>query len=103
MLRRLLLSLLIACLAIPAIVAPVSAAPATHHETMAMNATDCHHKPAPMAPSHCQKDCIGCIAPYAGVPPLHRPALNAAAPLAEYGEDQIAGIGPGPETPPPRA
>ncbi|MBC2664742.1 hypothetical protein H7F51_04325 [Novosphingobium flavum] len=113
MLRRVLMALLVLCLALPAAALPVAhehtapAMPAHEHHAAAhaMNGhdqrqpTDERHSP-PVAPAH---DCIGCVADSGGIaamPPVvewrglaPRPALAAS------------GIGHlrDPETPPPRA
>lgn len=107
MLRRFLMAVLIACLAIPAAAMPL-AHPAEEAATT-VAAMDCHGKSAP-APAHHQQspapmkhDCIGCIAPIGfapaasaplalpGQPPL--PVLVSAAALARAG----------PDTPPPKS
>lgn len=107
MLRRFLMAVLIACLAIPAAAMPL-AHPAAQGQPAAA-AMDCHGKAAPAPDHHRQSpapmkhDCIGCIAPIGftpaapaplalpGQPPV--PALVSAAALARSG----------PDTPPPKS
>ena len=112
MLRRLILSLLIACLAFPAAAMPFLHARMGHgpeaHQTMAMPAR--HHA---MPASHhddgtagtvtgSAHECIGCMARYDGVAAPEAPVLAADLPCCIVAPAQIAGTGPGPETPAPR-
>jgi len=110
MFRRLLMTLLIACLALPAAAMPLVHGPAPapqlqpqHHATMMAGHE--HHAPARHSePQHqaAQHDCIGCIAPLAG---LAAPALQHLQP-AELPRpalaDRLGATRTGPETPPPR-
>ncbi len=107
MLRRLLMILLIACLAVPA-----AAMPLLHPEgaEQRVSAPSCHeapvhqqHQPARQKMLVQGHDCIGCAASW--------PVLPAAAPRAELRGEQIRpalarvlGQAPAlPEVPPPRA
>ncbi|MBP6362680.1 MAG: hypothetical protein KA233_01930 [Novosphingobium sp.] len=102
MLTRLLLTLLAACLSLPAIAAPVShGVPTEQHAQTA--AGDCH-KPAPQPGDHAQKhDCIGCIARYDGMAAICAATLSPE-PLPETQfAAQYAQIRAGPDTPPPRS
>lgn len=104
MLRRLLALILVACLALPALPAPVLAA--TQGEPLAQMAMPGHgcHDSAPakhnIAPKH---ECIGCIAPLHGIA-----APLAGAPI-DHGlrnpalSPQLGHLRAGPATPPPRS
>jgi hypothetical protein len=101
MLRRLLLALLTICLAVPAMAAPTHCLPqpiaamAMHHSHHG------EHKQAPQ-PVSATHDCIGCIAPYAGIPPMASapPRLGMTAPplAIVWAMPSLAA----PDTPPPR-
>jgi len=103
MIRRLLLALLAFCLALPAAAAPLHCPPA---ETMATSGHHGHsrHKredpPRHAQPAH---DCIGCIAPLAGVPRPMAATRFAAVPPEARPTPPIVGRVSGPDTPPPRA
>jgi len=58
MLRRLLFTLMLACLALPAMEAKACEGQATATHAMPM-----HHAPEQQAPVQQHHDCIGCIAP----------------------------------------
>jgi hypothetical protein len=99
MLHRLLIAILLACLAIPAVATPVS-----HGAQVAQNATSDCHTPVQKSGGHVQKhECIGCIARYDGIAcsaPLALPAEpQAAVPLSA----QLPQTRAGPDTPPPRS
>lgn len=112
MLRRLILSVLIACLAFPAAAMPFLHARMGHgpeaHQTMAMPA---HHHAMP-ASHHddgtagtvtgSAHECIGCMARYDGValPEVRFVPVELASCIVAPA--QVARIEPGPETPPPR-
>ncbi len=108
MLRRVILALLMACLAFPAAAMPMLHTPGKH-DTMQMPA---HHHTMPTAQhdtshqhdgmSGQMHECIGCVARYDGVPMPSAPAVLAELPRCTVVLAQIAGSGPGPETPPPR-
>jgi hypothetical protein len=100
MFRRLCMFLLIACLAAPAIAAPLHCGPLPVVEVAAHPS---HHSdreaPSERAAKH---DCIGCIAPLAAaVAPAEVPFPSASRkkPISEL---RIAGNASGPDTPPPR-
>ena len=108
MLRRLLLALLIACLAFPAAAMPMlhsgmDRESEAHHAMMAHE----HHHAMP-ASDHDDgmagqmHDCIGCMARYDGLALPEAPFVPAELVRCIAGPAQIAGSGPGPETPPPR-
>ncbi len=102
MLTRLLLTLLAACLSLPAIAAPVShGAAAEHHAQTA--AGDCH-QPASQPGDQVQKhECIGCIARYDGMVSVAFAALPAEPLPQAHFAAQYAQIRAGPDTPPPRS
>lgn len=112
MLRRFLLAVLIACLAVPAaampLAHPVMGAPAA--AAMASSAApaemDCHGKPAPhhqQTPAPAKHDCIGCIAPLGFVPAATAPLMLAGQPPIPALVTNAALARAGPETPPPKA
>ena len=106
MFRRLLMTLLIACLALPAAAMPLihGLAPAPQHHATMMAGHE-HHAPARQnEPQHqaAQHDCIGCIAPLAG-PAAPAALLLAPAELPRPAlADRLGATRAGPETPPPR-
>lgn len=97
MLKRLLMALLIMCLAAPAMAMPVaqpSTMPGMEH---------CHQAaPAQSLPPQAHHDCIGCIASYAGAPKApDRLPFPALPPMALAGRAlPITSLAP--DTPPPR-
>lgn len=111
MLRRVILAMLIACLAFPAAAMPLLHAQMGHgskaHQTMpsphhAMPAA--HHHDDGMAgtmtgPAH---ECIGCMARYDGVALPEVRFVPAELARCIVAPVQVASIEPGPETPPPR-
>lgn len=99
MLRRLCLLLLMACLALPAMAAPLHCAPAP---TIAAAAHHGHHsEKAPVqAPQH---DCIGCIAPFASSSAPDRTDLPPVSREKPHDDLRLAGPVHDPDTPPPRA
>jgi hypothetical protein len=103
MLRRLFLSLLALCLALPALAVP-TAHPMARPEQTAVAAHDCH-KGADQAPQqdHGQKhECIGCIARYDGVASaLGAPIAAEALPTVQLAV-QLPQTRAGPDTPPPK-
>jgi hypothetical protein len=116
MLRRVILALLIACLAFPAAAMPMLHARMVHTpEAQAAMEMTMHHRMMPgshhdndmakhmaggmAGPAH---ECIGCMARYDGVALPAAPMLPAALVLCIVAPAQIAGAGPGPEIPPPR-
>jgi hypothetical protein len=104
MIRRLLIALLIACLAIPAVASPLHCASQVSSAAMpdgAQHQHGDHHKtPGPVTEMH---DCIGCIAPSAGIGAAAEPVwLRAPVPHGRI-LLPIAGTIRGPDTPPPRA
>ncbi len=107
MLARLLLSLLLACLAFPAMAAPhCDPAPAMTRAHAAQGHEAMHHRqaPAPADSPSLHHDCIGCIAPIARA--AYRPEqepLYAALPVRPLTDtDGFARSSGAPETPPPR-
>lgn len=106
MLRRLLLALLIACLAAPAMAAPGVHLP-VHRHTAPSAAMHAHHQAPPATPREdaacgTAHECIGCLARYDGVAPLATPGLTPVSPLQPRASVQLVGARYGPETPPPR-
>lgn len=113
MLRRLILALLIACLAFPAAAMPMLHAGLGHrgavHQAMAMPA---HHHAMSTAPrggslhdddmSGQMHECIGCMARYDGVVLPQAPLVPVERARCSVAPTPIARTGPGPETPPPR-
>lgn len=105
MIRRMLMFLLVACLALPATASPLlcveQAEPAA---TMHGGVHDTHQTPekAPERPL-AQHDCVGCIAPFAGTGPIAAPGWFAPAPAPSHSDLLIARQASGPDTPPPRA
>ena len=107
MIQRLLTFLLLACLAVPAMAArphcegQVSQAMAmaqdhAHHRRQAPP-----HKAPDMAPA--SHDCIGCIAPLAGLGPVSEPGpLPITVPVSREKRLSVRQT-TGPDTPPPRA
>lgn len=111
MMRRLFMALLIACLGMPAMAAPahclsVSGEPAASSDMVAMASRHGdHHEPAPAspAPQGPAHDCIGCIAPIAGIPAADRSPM-VHAPLLAVAIAAFHALAPAkPDTPPPRA
>lgn len=101
MIRRLLLALLVFCLAIPAMAAPLHCLP---QPAQTITLHHAHHgeqrqAPSPAAQGH---DCIGCIAPYAGLPPMLATQLPPAKQAKPLPAAWTMGYHGGPETPPPR-
>ncbi|HQV02802.1 MULTISPECIES: hypothetical protein [unclassified Novosphingobium] len=105
MLRRLFLSLLAICLALPALAMPTGHAMAQMPSAKAQADHNCH-QPAKQAPQqdHGQKhECIGCIARYDGmVPSLAAPIPVEAQPTVPFSV-QMPQTRAGPDTPPPKA
>lgn len=97
MIRRLLLALLVACLALPAAAAPLHCAPAAHGN--GHDGTK-HEAPPQAPPAH---DCIGCIAPFAGTAPVLANAWYAPSPVLIRGPLPLARLTSGPDIPPPKA
>ncbi len=105
MLRRLLMTLLIACLALPAAAMPPAsahggAAAAIGHDSR--HGDDAGQRGDPGAPA-AHHDCIGCLTPQVGTPGIAgRDWLAAmiARPAAAYRLDDA---GSDPEIPPPRS
>jgi hypothetical protein len=102
MLRRLVLFLLIACLALPATAAPMAGAP----QGARMAATPCHgdaplpdQAPQPMA----KHQCIGCVPPVTQstdfAAPTELRGIIGIVPLRQ----RLKGLTDHPATPPPRA
>ena len=105
MLTRLLLTLLAACLSLPAIGAPVSHG-APMEQTAHAAPRDCHES-TPQSGEHGQHqqkhECIGCIARYDGMAQVATTMLSPE-PLPEMQfAAQHAQIRAGPDTPPPRS
>ena len=104
MLKRLLLTLLIACLAFPAAAAPLGLALSEAHHVAA--ASPCHGSPAgqEQAPSAtpAKHQCIGCVTPVADVAPVGpaEPLVGLAAVGTE--PKDLNGTSVPPVTPPPR-
>ena len=98
--RRILLSLLILCLAAPALALPVAG-----HDHMAMSAParGGGHHPAPDSrTSKAKHECIGCIAPVAAIAAPIRPFVfieKRSRPASDYRTPDATD---GPETPPPQ-
>jgi hypothetical protein len=105
MLRRLFLSLLAICLALPALAMPTGHAMAQMPIAEAQAEHDCY-KAAKQAPKqdHGQKhECIGCIARYDGMAPtLGAPIAAEALPTVQL-VVQLPQTRAGPDTPPPKA
>ena len=106
MFRRLLMTLLIACLALPAAAMPLvhGQAPAPQHHAMMMAGHE-HHAPNHQTqPQHqaAQHDCIGCIAPLGGLAAPAAQLLSPAALPRPALADRLGAMRAGPETPPPR-
>jgi len=101
MIRRLLLALLVACLALPAAAAPLHCAQTTvvvahgevHHGKK-------HEAPQQVTPAH---DCIGCIAPFAGPAPALASVWYPPSPILTGGPLPVARQVSGPDTPPPKS
>lgn len=105
MLRRLFLSLLAICLALPALTMPAGHALAQMPNAEARSAHDCH-KPAKQAPlqHHGQKhECIGCIARYDGIAPAVSAPIAVEAATTFRLAVQLPQTRAGPDTPPPKA
>lgn len=104
MLQRLLMALLIACLALPAAAMPVHGIPASGHDHGAMAHE--HHVPVKQQqhgePAK-QHDCIGCIAPIDGLPMTAEGDLSPSQQLRPALAPALLAIRAGPETPPPRS
>ena len=98
MIRRLLLALLVACLALPAAAAPLHCAQAS---AAAMHG-DGHHREAPQQamPAH---DCIGCVAPFADAAPMLASEWYPPSPRLILSALPLARQASGPDTPPPRS
>lgn len=105
MLRRLFLSLLAICLALPALAMPAGHAMAQMPAAQTQSGHDCH-KSSQQAPpqDHGQKhECIGCIARYDGMAAaLGAPIAVEALPTAQLAV-QLPQTRAGPDTPPPKA
>jgi len=103
MLLRLILSLLLAAVALPGSV--LAMAPC--HDAPAMMAMPAHHA-APTAPTHREDAagvhiCLGCIPPASLAPRLVlHPAMLGDAPLISHVARFDTGDAPTPATPPPR-
>lgn len=99
MIRRLLLALLVACLALPAAAAPL------HCAQVAETHDSGHHSTKPEAPPQAPPahDCIGCIAPFSGAAPALASAWYAPSPVVIRGPLPLARLSSGPDTPPPKA
>ena len=106
MIRRLCLFLLMFCLALPAVAAPMHCAPmaaiemphaGTDHDATQHGKGDAPNQQA------ARHDCIGCAAPFAAARFPGRPAPLPVARLNIPDELQIAAAHSGPEIPPPRA
>ena len=104
MLRRLLLALLTLCLALPATAMPVSL-----HQDPAVAVTNHHqhgHEMPVQDPSHhdstAKHECIGCIAPLAGIGQAPEPPMLIGTPRLPTLARQLLGTVLLPETPPPR-
>lgn len=98
MLRRLCLYLLMACLALPAMAAPLHCSNAT----VEVSGYHGDHQERKAPAEKAQHDCIGCIAPFLAA------ALPAEAdfvtPPSQQPHDEflLARLTAGPDTPPPR-
>ncbi|TNE44883.1 MAG: hypothetical protein EP321_06445 [Sphingomonadales bacterium] len=106
MLPRLLLSLLLACLALPAMTAAAGCDPAPA-PTKAQAHHAMHHDEAPNAPASPASphhDCIGCIAPIARTTyrPEREPIYGGSPIRPLTGIDGLARASGPPEPPPPR-
>ena len=100
MFRRILMSLLILCLAAPALALPVAG-----HNHMAVSASadgDGHHSAPESRTSKAKHECIGCIAPAAGIAALIAPFLYVQPRSHPVGDDRTPHATDGPETPPPQ-
>lgn len=109
MLRRFLMAVLIACLAIPAAAMPLAHPAAVVEDAPAAAAMDCHGKSAP-APAHHQQtpapmkhDCIGCIAPLGFAPAASAPLALSGQPPVSVLVSAAALARSGPDTPPPKS
>lgn len=109
MLRRFLMAVLIACLAIPAAAMPLAhPAAAAEHTPAAAAAMDCHGKSAPAPADHQQSpapmkhDCIGCIAPIGFAPAANAPLALPGQPPLPVLVSAAALARAGPDTPPPK-
>lgn len=103
MIRRLCLILLMACLALPAMAAPLHCAPARASAAQLAEHHSHHEErkaPIDQAGRH---DCIGCIVPFAAAGGSARPELPASSRQKLHNELLLARLTSGPDTPPPRA
>ena len=104
MLQRLLMALLIACLALPAAAMPLHGSPASGHDHAAMAHE--HHAPVKQQQQDepaTQHDCIGCIAPIDGLPMTVGGDLSPSRQLRPALAPALLAIRAGPETPPTRS
>ena len=111
MLRRVILAMLIACLAFPAAAMPMLHTQMGHGPQPMMatagNGISTHHHGSPAsrhddgmaAQTH---ECIGCMARYDGVALPETPLMPTQRARCVVAEAQIPGTDPGPEAPPPR-
>jgi hypothetical protein len=105
MLRRLFLSLLAICLALPVLAMQPGHAMARMPSAEAQAKHDCHKsaKQVPQQDHGRQHECIGCIARYDGmVATLGAPIAAEAMPTAQLAV-QLPQTRAGPDTPPPKA
>lgn len=102
MIRRLCLYLLMACLALPAMAAPLHCAPAPVAAS-AHQGHDGHQQERQTPAKQVQHDCIGCIAPFAPAGGSGGPELIAPSRQKPHNELLLARLTSGPDTPPPRA
>ena len=100
MFRRILMSLLILCLAAPALALPVAG---HNHMAMSASAHGGGHHPAPVnETSKAKHECIGCISPVAAIAAPARPFVFVeprGLPVSDYRSPHATA---GPETPPPQ-
>lgn len=102
MLRRFCLFLLMACLVLPAMAAPLHCAPAPV-EASAHHGHDGHQQKRQAPAQQAQHDCIGCIAPFAAARGAAQPELLAPSREKPHNQLLLARLTSGPDTPPPRA
>jgi hypothetical protein len=101
MLRRLCLFLMTLCLALPAMAAPLHCVPPM---AVATHQAQAHHGKTDMPIEQTAKhDCIGCIARYSTSAPLYVADLIATGLVNPLGDQLLARLTSGPDTPPPRA
>lgn len=97
MFRRLWLALLMACLALPAMAAPL------HCVSVAQASAHHGHREQDKASPPQQHDCIGCIAPFAALTAPDTATLPPVAREKPHDDLRLARAASGPDTPPPRS